>query len=166
MKRLKLDEPIVTSPAPPNPVSALMQMRKIISLAAPQPRQPRENVTVDTKKQILRPKISERRPYSGRKAVLVTRYEVVNHEAMLAAPNCELITAYVEAVMVMSKPFKKTLAIMAACIQKKNLGGTHDSASGARRSGWSSMGLCVSVGSSSSSILSGVAILCLEILWR
>jgi hypothetical protein len=160
-----MNEPIVINPAPPNPVNALMQMRKIIFPAAPQPRHPREKVIVDTKKQILRPKRSEKRPYNGRKAVLVTRYDVVNHEAMLEAPKWELMTAYVDAVMVMSKPFRKTLAMIAASIQKNNRGGTHDSESGARRSGWSSLGLSVSVGSPSS-ILSGVAISCLLVFWR
>jgi hypothetical protein len=104
LKRLDMYEPIVISPAPPSPDNALMQLRKIIPFAAPQPRHPRENVTVDTKKQILRPKISERRPYKGRKAVLVTRYDVVSHEAMFAASKWELMTAYVDAVMVVSKP--------------------------------------------------------------
>ena len=81
-----------------------MQLRKITSRARPQPRQPKAKVTVDTKKQTRRPKMSEKRPYSGWKAVLVRRYDVVSHEAVLAASNSELMTAYVAAVMVVSKP--------------------------------------------------------------
>ena len=51
------------------------------------------NVIVAVKNDVRRPKISEKRPYSGWNAVLVIRYEVVNHEAVLAALNSELITA-------------------------------------------------------------------------
>jgi len=36
--------------------------------------------------------------------VLVTRYEVVSHDAEFAALNSELMTAYVAAVIVPSKP--------------------------------------------------------------
>jgi hypothetical protein len=36
--------------------------------------------------------------------VLVTRYDVVSHDAVFAASKSELITAYVAAVMVVSKP--------------------------------------------------------------
>jgi hypothetical protein len=41
------------------------------------------------------------------------RYEVVSHEAVLAALNSELMTAYVDAVMVPSKPARNTFAKMA-----------------------------------------------------
>jgi hypothetical protein len=51
------------------------------------------NVIVDTKKHTRRPKISLNLPYSGWKAVLVIRYDVVNQEAVLAASNSEDITA-------------------------------------------------------------------------
>ena len=51
------------------------------------------NVIVAVKNDVRRPTISEKRPYSGWNAVLVIRYEVVNHEAVLAALNSELITA-------------------------------------------------------------------------
>lgn len=42
--------------------------------------------------------------------MLVIRYDVVNQAALFAAPNSELIAAYVDAVMVMSNPDRKTLA--------------------------------------------------------
>lgn len=64
-----------------------------ISFASPHPRHPKPNNTVDTKKHGLRPKMSEMRPYSGCTAVLVTRYEVVSHEAVLAASNSEEMMA-------------------------------------------------------------------------
>ena len=38
------------------------------------------------------------------------RYDVVNQAALFAAPNSELMAAYVDAVMVMSNPDKNTLA--------------------------------------------------------
>jgi hypothetical protein len=52
--------------------------------------------------------MSEKRPYSGWQAVLAIKYDVVSQDAVLAALNSELITAYVEAVMVPSKPLRKT----------------------------------------------------------
>ena len=70
--------------------------------------------------------------------MLVTRYDVVSHDAVLAASNSELMTAYVAAVIVPSKPYRKTLDMMATWIQRKPLGGFQASSSGARRSGWSS----------------------------
>lgn len=51
--------------------------------------------------------------------MLVMRYEVVSHDALFAALNSELIKAYVEAVIVPSKPDRKTLAKIAT--------GRHDS---------------------------------------
>lgn len=48
--------------------------------------------------------MSEKRPYNGWKAVEVTRYDVVSQLAVFAAPNSELITVYVDAVTVPSKP--------------------------------------------------------------
>jgi hypothetical protein len=45
--------------------------------------------------------------------VLVIKYEVVNQEAVFAALNSELISAYVEAVIVPSNPARKTLVKMA-----------------------------------------------------
>lgn len=42
--------------------------------------------------------------------MLVIRYDVVSHEALLAASKDELIAAYVLAVMVPSNPLRKTLA--------------------------------------------------------
>jgi hypothetical protein len=41
------------------------------------------------------------------------RYEVVSHDAVLAALNSELITAYVEAVMLPSNPERKTFDMIA-----------------------------------------------------
>jgi hypothetical protein len=70
-------------------------------------------VTVDVKKHARRPKISEKRPYSGWNAVLVIRYEVVSQDDVLAALNSELMSAYVDAVIVPSKPERKTFAKMA-----------------------------------------------------
>lgn len=77
--------------------------------ASPQPRQPPRNVIVATEKHVLRPRISEKRPYSGWKAVKVMAYAVVTQLTVLAALNSEPITAYVEAVTVPSKPERKTL---------------------------------------------------------
>jgi len=57
--------------------------------------------------------MSEKRPYNGWNAVLVIKYEVVNQEMVLAALKSEPMTAYVEAVMVPSKPERKTLEKMA-----------------------------------------------------
>jgi hypothetical protein len=47
--------------------------------------------------------------------VLVIKYEVVSQEEVFAALNSELIRAYVEAVIVPSKPERKTFAKIAAC---------------------------------------------------
>lgn len=41
---------------------------------------------------------------------------MVSHEAVLAALNSELITAYVEAVIVPSKPERKTFVIIAGLL--------------------------------------------------
>ncbi|KAL2149006.1 hypothetical protein VTH82DRAFT_1692 [Thermothelomyces myriococcoides] len=81
------------SPPPPKPVRARMMSSISILSATEQPKQPVMNVTVDMKKQIQRPNMSENRPYSGWKAVLVTRYAVVNHAALLAALNSEPMAA-------------------------------------------------------------------------
>jgi hypothetical protein len=74
------------------------------------PKQPAAKVLADTKKHALRPKISEYRPYNGWKAVLVIRYDVVSHDAELAALNSLLIRPYVDAVIVLSNPDRNTLA--------------------------------------------------------
>jgi hypothetical protein len=58
-----------------------------------QPKQPSMKASVDTKKHILRPNMSENRPYRGWKAVLVTKYDVVSQAALLAALKSELIAA-------------------------------------------------------------------------
>ena len=58
---------------------------------------------------------------------------------MLAASKSELMTAYVAAVIVLSNPYKKTLAKIASSIQTKPRGGFHDSSSGAFSSGVSSV---------------------------
>ena len=127
---------MVMRPPPPKPVNARMQLRVTISVAKPHPRHPMANVVVAIKNRGRRPKMSEMRPYNGWTAVLVTRYEVVSHDAVLAESNSELITAYVAAVMVPSKAFKKTLLMMASWIQRKPLGGFQCSSSlGARRRG-------------------------------
>jgi hypothetical protein len=42
------------------------------------------------------------------------RYEVVSQDAVFAASNSELMTAYVDAVMVLSKPYRKTFVMIAA----------------------------------------------------
>ena len=112
------NSPMVISPPPPTPVRHLIALRKKIVLAAAQPRHPNIKVTVDTKKQVLRPNMSENRPYNGWKAVLVIRYEVVSHEALLAARKSELINAYVEAVIVPSNPDRNTFAQSAVIIRK------------------------------------------------
>lgn len=70
-----------------------MTFNKMMFFATPQPRQPIMKVIVAVKKEVRRPKISEKRPYSGWNAVLVMRYDVVNQDAVLAALNSELITA-------------------------------------------------------------------------
>jgi len=116
-----------------------MRFRTTTSVARPQPRHPTAKVVVATKKHIRLPKMSEKRPYNGWKAVLVTRYEVVSHEAVFAESKSELITAYVEAVIVLSKPYRKTFAKMASSIKKNPFGGCHVSSSGAFNSGVSSV---------------------------
>jgi hypothetical protein len=110
---------MVISPPPPNPVTALMTMSVSMVSATEHPKQPIMKVTVDMKKHIRRPNMSENRPYSGWNAVLVIKYEVVNHAALLAALKSELIAAYVEAVMVPSNPERNTLA------QRARLSCTH-----------------------------------------
>ena len=92
-KEKKRNLPIVIKPPPPIPVSARIRFNVTISRATPQPIHPAMNVIVAVKNDVRRPKMSEKRPYSGWNAVLVIRYEVVNHEAVLAALNSELITA-------------------------------------------------------------------------
>lgn len=64
-----------------------------MSCATEQPKQPSMKVTAEMKKQTRRPKMSEKRPYNGWQAVLEIRYDVVSHDAVLAALNSELITA-------------------------------------------------------------------------
>ena len=96
--------PIVISPPPPKPVNARIALTVMTFVARPQPRQPAANVIVETKKHIRRPKMSEKRPYNGWNAVLVTRYAVVSQLAVFAASNSELMTAYVAAVIVPSNP--------------------------------------------------------------
>lgn len=61
---------------------------------------------------------------------------MVSHDALLAAPNSELMTAYVDAVMVPSKPYRKTLVMMAISIHMNPEGGVHVASSGASRMGW------------------------------
>jgi hypothetical protein len=97
------------SPPPPIPVRHLIKSRKMMSVATEHPKHPSMNVMLQTKKQARRPSISEKLPYRGWKAVLVIRYEVVSHDAPLAALNSELISAYVDAVMVPSNPERNTL---------------------------------------------------------
>lgn len=58
--------------------------------------------------------MSEKRPYNGWKAVEVIRYAVVSQEMVFAALKSEPITAYVDAVIVPSKPERKTLQKIAA----------------------------------------------------
>ncbi len=48
--------------------------------------------------------------------MLVIKYEVVSQEEVFAALNSELIRAYVEAVIVPSKPERKTFAKIAAVL--------------------------------------------------
>ena len=112
---------MVMSPPPPKPVKALMRTSMIMLDATAQPRHPSMKVTVDTKKHTRLPKMSEKRPYSGWKAVLVMRYDVVSQAALLAALKSELIKAYVEAVMVPSKPDRKTLAQSAGSLPCQSL---------------------------------------------
>ena len=110
---LSLNLPIVIKPPPPTPASARMRFKKTTSRAIAQPKQPRRKQKVAVKKQGRRPNRPEKRPYSGWKAVLVIKYEVVNHDAVLAALNSELMTAYVDAVIVPSNPDRNTLDMMA-----------------------------------------------------
>lgn len=108
--------PIVIKPPPPIPVNARMRFKNITSFATAHPRHPRRKEIVEVKKQVRRPKISEKRPYKGWKAVLVIKYEVVSQEEVFAALNSELIRAYVEAVIVPSKPERKTFAKIAVVL--------------------------------------------------
>jgi len=54
--------PMVIKPPPPMPVRARMKLRKTIFGAIPQPRHPIKKVVVDIKKQMRRPRMSEKRP--------------------------------------------------------------------------------------------------------
>jgi hypothetical protein len=104
----------VIRPPPPIPVRHLMAFRSKMWLAAAHPRHPSIKIRVAMKKTLRLPIISEKRPYNGWKAVLLMRYDVVSHDALLAALNSELIKAYVEAVIVPSNPERKTFAQSAA----------------------------------------------------
>jgi hypothetical protein len=55
------------------PVRHLIKSNITISVATEHPKHPSMKVMVETKKQTRRPKISEKRPYNGWKAVLVIR---------------------------------------------------------------------------------------------
>lgn len=112
-----LHSPMVIKPPPPTPVNARMIFKKTTSRATAHPRHPVKKVIVAVKKQARRPRRSEKRPYRGWKAVLVIKYEVVNQDAVLAALNSELMTAYVEAVIVPSKPARKTLDMIAVSLK-------------------------------------------------
>ena len=105
---------MVISQPPPSPVSPLMRFRKMILGARPQPRQPKRKVIVAVKKHTRRPRMSEKRPYSGWKAVVVMRYAVVSQDIVFAALKSEPMTAYVDAVIVPSKPDRKTLQKIAS----------------------------------------------------
>lgn len=87
------DSPIVMNPPPPIPARARIKMSIMILLLSPHPRQPSENVMEATRKQILRPKILQKRPYSGCIAVLVSMYEIVIQDARLTAWNSEPMVA-------------------------------------------------------------------------
>jgi hypothetical protein len=104
---------MVINPPPPRPVSPLMRFRKMILGARPHPRHPSKKVIVAVKKHARRPRMSEKRPYKGWKAVVVMRYSVVSQEMVFAALKSEPITAYVDAVIVPSKPERNTLQKMA-----------------------------------------------------
>ena len=54
--------PIVINPPPPKPVKARMRLTTTTFVAKPHPRHPNANVTVETKKQMRLPKMSENRP--------------------------------------------------------------------------------------------------------
>jgi hypothetical protein len=84
--------------------------------ARPQPRQPKRKVIVAVKKHTRRPRMSEKRPYNGWKAVVVMRYAVVSQDIVFAALKSEPMTAYVDAVIVPSNPERKTLQKMARCL--------------------------------------------------
>lgn len=101
---MKKAVPIVMRPPPPKPVNARIKLTARMFVPRPHPRQPVANEKVETKKQTRLPKMSEKRPYNGWKAVEVIKYAVVSQLAVLAAPNSELITAYVDAVTVPLKP--------------------------------------------------------------
>jgi hypothetical protein len=92
-KDFSMHLPIVINPPPPNPVTARIMSSISMLSATEQPKHPIIKVTVDMKKQIRRPNMSENRPYSGWKAVLVIRYEVVSQAALLAALKSELMAA-------------------------------------------------------------------------
>lgn len=81
------------SPPPPKPANARMMSSISMLSATEQPKQPIINVTVDIKKHIRRPNMSENRPYNGWKAVLVMRYDVVSQAALLTALNSEPMAA-------------------------------------------------------------------------
>jgi hypothetical protein len=98
---------------PPSPARALIAFKVMISGARPHPKHPIRNVMVAVKKHTLLPRMSENRPYKGWNAVLVIKYEVVSQDTLFAALNPDPITAYVEAVIVPSKPYRKTLANIA-----------------------------------------------------
>lgn len=84
---------MVIKPPPPTPVSPLIRFNPTTSRATPHPAHPSMNDTVAAKKHARRPKMSENRPYSGWKAVLVMRYEVVSQDAVLDAWKSEDISA-------------------------------------------------------------------------
>lgn len=65
--------PIVISPPPPNPVRPLITSSCRMVWDTEHPMQPTMKAMVETKKHILLPNMSESRPYSGWKAVLVTK---------------------------------------------------------------------------------------------
>jgi hypothetical protein len=113
-----MHSPIVISPPPPNPVTARIMLSVNMLSATEQPKQPTIKATVEIKKHIRRPNMSEKRPYSGWNAVLVIRYDVVSQAALLAALKSEPMAAYVDAVMVPSKPERKTLAHRAVGLRK------------------------------------------------
>jgi hypothetical protein len=108
---------IVISPPPPRPVRALIKFSVTTSGARPHPKHPSRNVAVATKKQVRRPKMSENRPYRGWNAVLVIKYDVVNHETVFAVLNSDPITAYVAAVIVPSKPARNTFEKIAGQVR-------------------------------------------------
>jgi hypothetical protein len=84
---------MVIRPPPPNPVTARMMSSISMLPATEHPKHPTMKVTVEMKKHILRPNMSENRPYKGWNAVLVIKYDVVSHAALLAALKSELMAA-------------------------------------------------------------------------